>query len=230
MKDLCDAIGLPRQAIHFYIQQGLLPPGRKTGRNMAFYASEHLERLRLIKKLQHERFLPLKAIKALLDGGQEEFTTEQQEFLGNVRERIAMELRPAASPATTLGVDELCSRAGVDREDVERAVELDLVGSMRDEHDRLRIAEKDGWIFEQLAAMRAVGFTRELGFTIADVALYQDAMRTLFRREVGLVTSRLAGLPPEEAARMIERALPIIHTFLARYHADQVRELFAVMP
>ena len=25
MKDLCEATGLPRQAIHFYIQQGLLP-------------------------------------------------------------------------------------------------------------------------------------------------------------------------------------------------------------
>ena len=33
MKDLCEATGLPRQAIHFYIQQGLLPAGRKTGRN-----------------------------------------------------------------------------------------------------------------------------------------------------------------------------------------------------
>ena len=37
MKDLCEASGLPRQAIHFYIQQGLLPPGQKTGRNMAWY-------------------------------------------------------------------------------------------------------------------------------------------------------------------------------------------------
>ena len=29
MKDLCEATGLPRQAIHFYIQQGLLPPGAR---------------------------------------------------------------------------------------------------------------------------------------------------------------------------------------------------------
>jgi hypothetical protein len=94
----------------------------------------------------------------------------------------------------------------------------------------LRIAEKDAWIFEEFAAMLNAGFTRERGFSIADVAFYQDAMRTLFRREVGLIASRLAHLPPEEAARMIERALPIVHSFLARYHADQVRELFEVMP
>ena len=28
MKDLCAETGLPRQAIHFYIQQGLLEPGQ----------------------------------------------------------------------------------------------------------------------------------------------------------------------------------------------------------
>lgn len=37
MKDLCELTGLGRQAIHFYIQRELLPPGYKTGRNMAYY-------------------------------------------------------------------------------------------------------------------------------------------------------------------------------------------------
>ena len=49
MRDLCEATGLDRQAVHFYIQQGLLPPGRKTGRNMAWYTHAHVERLDLIK-------------------------------------------------------------------------------------------------------------------------------------------------------------------------------------
>jgi DNA-binding transcriptional MerR regulator len=51
MKDLCDLTGLPRQAIHFYIQQGLLPPGRKIGRNMAWYTDAHVERLKLVRQL-----------------------------------------------------------------------------------------------------------------------------------------------------------------------------------
>ena len=66
MRDLCERTGLNRQAIHFYIQRGLLPPGEKTGPNMAWYEQGHLERLLLIKRLQHERFLPLNAIKAML--------------------------------------------------------------------------------------------------------------------------------------------------------------------
>ena len=81
MKDLCDATGLPRQAIHFYIQQGLLPAGSKTGRNMAYYGLEHIQRLKLIKKLQHERFLPLKAIRALLDDQESQFSQVQRSLL-----------------------------------------------------------------------------------------------------------------------------------------------------
>ena len=77
MKDLCARTGLGRQAIHFYIREGLVPPGHKTGRNMAFYGSEHLTRLELIQQLQHERFLPLKAIKAMLNE-EEESTREGQ--------------------------------------------------------------------------------------------------------------------------------------------------------
>ena len=60
MKDLCDRTGLPRQVIHFYILQGLLPEGEKTGRNMAYYSEAHLDVSGLFASWQHERFLPLR--------------------------------------------------------------------------------------------------------------------------------------------------------------------------
>ena len=88
MKDLCDLTGLGRQAIHFYIQRGLLPPGRKTGRNMAYYGEAHVKRLQLIKKLQHERFLPLKAIKAILDDQKGAFSESQEGFLAELKARL----------------------------------------------------------------------------------------------------------------------------------------------
>ena len=100
MKDLVQASGLPRQAIHFYVKEGLLPPGKKTGRNTALYTEEHLARLALIKKPKHERFLPLKAIKAVLDGREGAFTPEQRDFLGEVRRRIeARAPRPSTGRA-----------------------------------------------------------------------------------------------------------------------------------
>ena len=66
IKELSDRSGFSRQTIRFYIAQGLLPEPIKTSHNMGWYSERHLELLLLIQKLQHERFLPLKAIKSLL--------------------------------------------------------------------------------------------------------------------------------------------------------------------
>ena len=102
------------QAIHFYIQQGLLPPGRKTGRNMAWYTEEHVERLHLIKKLQHERFLPLKAIKALFDGEDGVFSPRQHAFLAGVKERLTESLKTSEDRNPSLTPREIAESTGVD--------------------------------------------------------------------------------------------------------------------
>ncbi|MFW6049633.1 MAG: MerR family transcriptional regulator [Myxococcota bacterium] len=229
MKDLCVASGLPRQAIHFYIQEGLLPPGKKTSRNMAWYSEEHIDRLRLIRQLQHERFLPLKAIKAILDGREEAFAPEQHSFLLEVKEQLAPSVTGTDDRRATTDAGELATRTGVERDELERAVELGLIGASRDAEGRLRIADDDVWMIELFGEMRRIGFSRELGFTVDDLAFYEDAMNQLFQQEARLISSRLSGIPAADAASMIERALPLIHQFLTRYHAARVRDFFATM-
>lgn len=226
MKDLCEASGLPRQAIHFYIQQGLLPPGRKTGRNMAWYTEEHIERLRLIKKLQHEQFLPLKAIKALFDGEEGVFSPRQHAFLAGVKDRLADSLKTSDDRRPTLTPQEIEESTGVPAEDVERAFELGLVGGARAD-GALRIAAGDVWIFEVFGQVRALGFTPDLGFRVEDMALYQDAITTLLNEEVRLVFSRLSELPPEKVATMIESVVPILDHYIMRLHSTKIREFFA---
>lgn len=227
MKDLCDATGLPRQAIHFYIQQGLLPPGHKTGRNMAWYGEAHLERLRLIKQLQHERFLPLKAIKALLDGSERSFSPEQRRFLAEVKQRLQPSVADADRRRDVVPGDELVAATGVTMHDLERGVELGLLADRRDARGRLVVARDDAWIFELLGEMRRIGFTRELGFEIDDLVFYDELLGRVFEEEVRLLSGRLADHPPDEVARMIERALPIIGSFLSRYHERSVRDFFS---
>ncbi|KPK54495.1 MAG: hypothetical protein AMJ63_03005 [Myxococcales bacterium SG8_38_1] len=226
MKDLCEASGLPRQAIHFYIQQGLLPAGRKTGRNMAWYTDEHIERLRLIKKLQHEQFLPLKAIKALFDGEDGVFSARQHAFLAGVKDRLAESLKTSEDRRPTLTPQEIADKTGIDAVEVERAFELGLVGGARSEGE-LRIAAADLWIFEVFGQVRALGFTPELGFGVEDMALYQDAITELLNEEVRLVFSRLSELPPEKVAIMIEAVVPILDHYIMRLHSTKIREFFA---
>ena len=65
IKDLCAKAGVTPRTVHFYIQQGLLPPPEGGGRG-ARYAEAHLGRLQLIRRLQKEH-LPLNEIRRQLD-------------------------------------------------------------------------------------------------------------------------------------------------------------------
>ncbi|HEX4338575.1 MAG TPA: MerR family transcriptional regulator [Polyangiaceae bacterium] len=53
---------VPLPTIKFYIREGLLPAGTRTGKNQAEYSEEHLERLGLIRALRDEAGLSVAAI------------------------------------------------------------------------------------------------------------------------------------------------------------------------
>ncbi|MBZ4419857.1 MerR family transcriptional regulator [Myxococcus sp. RHSTA-1-4] len=226
MKDLCERAGLSRQVVHFYVQQGLLPEGHKTGRNMAWYGEAHLERLRLIRQLQEERFLPLKAIRAMLDEKDEAFTPRQRELIHEVRQRLGPTLGAGADASATVDAAELLRRTGVKRAELDRMVELGLLAT-RQERGRTVLAFDDVYIVELWGQLRTAGFTAELGFTVDDLSMYVEAMSGLLANEARLLAKRLSGLPPGQGAELVRRALPLINTFLARYHTTQARNFLA---
>lgn len=229
MRDLCEETGLNRQAIHFYIREGLLPPGRKTGRNTALYGEVHLERLRLVQRLQRERFLPLAAIKALLDGGGEEFDADQRAWLRELKTRVAGTLARGADRAEPVPVASLLDAHGVS--EVELA-ELDALGiiPVGEDADGARVIHPDdAWALEIVGALRALGFTDERGFGAADLAFYERFVSELFTAEAALLSERLTRLTPDVAARMTEQVLPLIHQFITRYHEAKIRRFFAGM-
>jgi DNA-binding transcriptional MerR regulator len=72
MSELAEASGVSAGTIKHYLREGLLPEPVRTSRNMAYYPQEFVERVRLIKQLQEQRFMPLKVIKRVLDMAGEE--------------------------------------------------------------------------------------------------------------------------------------------------------------
>ena len=230
MKDLCDLTGVPRQVIHFYIQQGLLPEGHKTGRNMAYYGPQHVDRVRLIRQLQHERFLPLKAIRAMFEEREEMFSPAQRRLLEEVKHRLHGTLASRAHGVNeTVRANEVLSRLGLERRDLDEMVETGVIGTTDDADGEMLLARDDVWMLESFAEMRAQGFTRDLGFTASDLAVYEEAMAKLFQRETVMLASRLSQIPPDQVAAMVERALPIVNTMLARFHTARARTFFATL-
>lgn len=67
MAELATRSGVARETIHFYLREGLLPKPKKGGRTVAYYGEEHLERLRTIRRLREEKYLPLAVIRRLLE-------------------------------------------------------------------------------------------------------------------------------------------------------------------
>jgi DNA-binding transcriptional MerR regulator len=227
MKDLCALSGLSRQAIHFYIQQGLLPEGTKTGRNMAWYGQAHLERLDLIRRLQEERFLPLKAIRALLDDETAGLAAAQRGLLLEVKARLPGKIAGDEAPAL-VALDEAAARHGVDGADLERIVAAGLV-PVREVDGRRMAPASSLWLLDAWAQLRGLGFSDELGFGPADLAVYEEAAAQLMQREARLLVGRLAHLPADQVAALIERALPVVHSAFLQFHTAAVRSFFAAL-
>lgn len=68
MAVLAKRSGVPTPTIKHYIREGLLPgPAVRTSKNMAYYDVRVVDRIRAIKALQAERFLPLRVIGEMLE-------------------------------------------------------------------------------------------------------------------------------------------------------------------
>lgn len=229
MRDLCEATGLTRQAIYYYVQQGLLPPGHKTSRNMAYYSEEHLERLQLIQRLQHERFLPLKAIKAILDGDVSTYAPEQRKLLLDVKSRLSLDIVGEHTEADRrVPLEALCQEHQVRIDEVRAMAELGLTVVLEGKNGQ-QIPTDDAWLVELWGKIRAAGLLDDLGLSVQDMEPYEALVSALFEHEKALFLERLLPLPAERSAALLERALPLIHEFLARYHRAQIRNFFRAL-
>ena len=69
MSELAERSGVSAGTIKHYLREGLLGSEDqvvRTSRNMAYYPPDFVERIQLIKRLQEERFMPLRVIREVI--------------------------------------------------------------------------------------------------------------------------------------------------------------------
>lgn|SRR5512135_161803 len=224
MRDLVRESGLPRETIHFYKLQGLLPDPIKTGRNTALYTREHLERLRHIRELQERQFLPLKAIRAVLDESADEgFTPEQEDLVRRVRATLGGWVHAQQSPTVPVA-DFVPSR--VPRQELRALVEAGLL-QVHGTLERGRLSEDDAVILECWAQFKEAGLGPDRGVEPAEFRLYDAAMEQLVRREARLALRAYAGASADEISAVVEQAGPIIGRLLGAMHRKRLRQFLA---
>jgi len=224
MRDLVRESGLPRETIHFYKLQGLLPEPVKTGRNTALYTEAHVERLRRIRELQERQFLPLKAIRAILEDTEEAgFTPEQEELVRKVRATLSG--WTSAQQRPTVALAEFVP-GRVTRRELKELTAAGLV-TVHAAAGGARLSADDAVILESWAQFKEAGLGADQGLNPADLRLYDEAMERLVAREARMVLRARGGALAEELSRLIEHISPVTERLLGAMHRKRIRQFIA---
>jgi len=213
MSQLVEASGVPGATIKHYLREGLLPEPVKTSRNMAYYRPETVERLAMIKRLQEERFMPLKAIKSVLEGG-----SEQAQALLEVEDRILE--RALAKERTRTSTAEVRRTYGVPEEVLDRLAEIGILTP-----NSKGYSPSDVTIIEAMSRFRASGYDEQIGFTVYDTLRYKRALEVLVKEEVDVLIERLKGqVPPDRAVELIESGAEPLRDLIGALHTKLMVE------
>jgi DNA-binding transcriptional MerR regulator len=203
--ELADRAGVSIATIKFYIREGLLPPPPvKTGRTMGYYDEAYLERLLLIRKLREEHFLPLRAIRLLLEErGDRPLEPEEHALIERLGPMVAAQL-DARSPGEPLGRAEVQAKYQIPDEDLDVMIELGLIGH----ESGTDFAASDLELLDALQNAEQVGLTRER-FPVEGLAHYVELLGELARREVRRFSHLAGQVPQAELAAMAEMATQV---------------------
>jgi len=210
MSELAERSGVSAGTIKHYLREGLLGEGDeivRTSRNMAYYPPDYVERIQLIKRLQEDRFMPLRVIRGMM--GSE---PDRARALVELEDRI-IERAVEAREGERMSITEARRRYDIPRNVLDRLAELGVLTPTSRGYDA-----DDVKIIEAISRFRAGGYDEQLGFTVFDTLRYRDALEPLVQEEVRTLLDRLAGEVD------VDRAMEIIAA-----GAEPLRDLIGAM-
>jgi DNA-binding transcriptional MerR regulator len=207
MGELARASGVSAATIKHYLREGLLPEPVKTSRNMAYYPAEFVDRIKLIKQLQEERYMPLRVIKDLLDED-----PQRARALIELGDRLLE--HALAGERERVSAAEVRNRYEIPQEVLDRLAELEVLTPDGDGY-----SPTDVRIIEAISRFRAGGYEERIGFTVYDTLRYKEMMASLVKQEVDVLMERLAGeMDPDKAMALIEAGNQPLNDLLAAMH------------
>jgi DNA-binding transcriptional MerR regulator len=208
MSQLAEASGVSAGTIKHYLREGLLPEPVRTSRNMAYYPPEFVDRIRLIKQLQEERFMPLRLIKRMLDDD-----PDRTRALVELEDRIID--KAMAGEERRISRSELERRYEMPREVIDRLAELGVLTPSGKGY-----SPSDVKIVEAISRFRAGGYDERIGFTVYDTLRYKSALEELVKEEVEVLLERLAGeTDARRAVEMVEAGAEPLHDLISALHS-----------
>jgi DNA-binding transcriptional MerR regulator len=189
MSELAKRSGVPGPTIKHYIREGLLPgPEVRTSRNMAYYDARVASRIRVIKELQAERFLPLRVIGELLEPAPSDRIRPERDL---AQRRALTALAPALEDRAT-GTQrrkrsEVMKTFGVSRADLDRLEKAGVL-ELRGEGETAGYSGTDLALLDILADVRRLGLGEVFPISVAEP--YMAAVRKLVELEIDVFRHR----------------------------------------
>lgn len=190
MAVLAKRSGVPTPTIKHYIREGLLPgPHVRTSKNMAYYDGRIVDRIRAIKALQAEQFLPLKIIGELMEPAPSAALRpdqrSQRKTLGALASLVAADRKTQRRRRTDILKTENLTKAELAQ--LEKAGVIELQGE----------GETAGYSGPDLAIVELVGEVRRLGyqelFPLEIGPVYLEAVQRLIATEIAQFTKHALG-------------------------------------
>ncbi|MTD44193.1 MerR family transcriptional regulator [Conexibacter sp. W3-3-2] len=219
MSELAERSGVSAGTIKHYLREGLLGDDGivRTSRNMAYYPPHFVERLQLIKRLQEDRFMPLRVIKGMMDAD-----PERAAALVELEDRILERALDHGARAQRISAAEVRRRYDVPENVLERLAEIGVLSPTSRGYDPDDVA-----IVAAFSRFRAGGYDEALGFTVYDTVRYLEALEPLVQEEVRALLDRLAGkVDADRAAELLATGAEPLRELVGAMHSKLLlREL-----
>lgn len=216
IKDLIEKTGVSRQTIHFYLSEGLLQAPQKTSKNMSWYSQEHIERLKQIKELQEKQFLPLKAIKAVLNNANNhQFTKQQQELIFSLKKQLNKNNKAEKQ----INLKTAISKANISKTEIIEMQQINYISNNKN-----KINYKDKELIELWINLKELGLNKDKGFSPKDLEIFTEISEIIFNHEFKIFADKLSDLAPDDAFKLINNAVPIVNKIISILHQKKIEQ------
>ena len=215
ISELAERAEVPVATVRHYLREGLLPEPVKTSKNMAYYPPDFADRIRLIKQLQEERFMPLRVIRDVLESAGDDVE----------RLRAVVEASDSLVDKVLAPLAERTPEADVlERFDIpERALRrLTEVGVLTPDENGYSQAEVR--VIEAIARFRAAGWNETTGFGARDVARLMQGLEPVISDELELLLQRFAALDADRASSLLEGGASPFPDLIGALHAKALTD------
>ena len=210
ISEIAERSDVPVATVRHYLREGLLPEPVKTSRNMAYYPPEFVDRIRLIKQLQEQRFMPLKVIRELLDAADGDHD-RLRELAETGDALVARALGPELERTPQA---EILQRFAIPERALQRLAELGVLSPTEDGY-----SPTDVRIIEAVSKFRAAGWNETTGFGARDVARLMQGLEPVIADELKLLMERFSALGPERAGDIVEGGAAPFPALIGALHA-----------